>query len=246
MIRRFMETFCLILSCSVVFQVQSHLLKGSENSFPAEIEEQRNQNAGCNISAGWNLTGRDWGCCGNYEGCCKLASKLCYLHDRVCHCCTLGWFLCGPECTPDSDCLANAPDVKPSISDLIMSFSSPNPLTSSTLQNKDTNVSKELSQTLSNNSTDFAYGNITSEEQSVFNSFTSQAPSQTKLDDDSSNQPESNKYSVNSSKTSHLIKDVKENNLGQISGIADNDFEFSKVDPNTIHSDIIEGSGDTE
>ena len=64
---------------------------------------------GCNISAGWNLTGRDWGCCGNYEGCCKLASKLCYLHDRVCHCCTLGWFLCGPECTPDSDCLANAP-----------------------------------------------------------------------------------------------------------------------------------------
>ena len=136
--------------------------------------------------------------------------------------------------------------MKPSLSDLIMSFSSPNPLTSSTLQNKDTNVSKELSQTLSNNSTDFAYGNITSEEQSVFNSFTSQAPSQTKLDDDSSNQPESNKYSVNSSKTSHLIKDVKENNLGQISGIADNDFEFSKVDPNTIHSDIIEGSGDTE
>ena len=64
---------------------------------------------GCNISAGWNLTGRDWGCCGNYEGCCKLASRLCYLHDRVCHCCTLGWFLCGPECTPDSDCLANAP-----------------------------------------------------------------------------------------------------------------------------------------
>ena len=136
--------------------------------------------------------------------------------------------------------------MKPSLSDLIMSFSSPNPLTSSTLQNKDTNVSNELSQTLSNNSTDFAYGNITSEEQSVFNSFTSQAPSQTKLGDDSSNQPESNKYSVNSSKTSHLIKDVKEYNSGQISGIADNDFEFSKVDANTIHSDIIEGSGDSE
>lgn len=127
-----------------------------------------------------------------------------------------------------------------------MSFSSPNPLSSSTLQNKDTKVSKELSQTLSNNSTDFANENITSENKSVFNSFTSQAPSHTKLGDESSNQPESNKYSVNSSKTSHLIKAVKEKNSGQISGIADNDFEFSKVDANTIHSDIIEGSGDTE
>ena len=127
-----------------------------------------------------------------------------------------------------------------------MSFSSPNPLSSSTLQNKDTNVSKELSQTLSHNSTDFANDNITSEKKSVFNSFTSQAPSQTKLGDDSRNQPESNKYSVNSSKTSRLNKAVKENNSRQISGIADNDFEFSKVDANTIHSDIIEGSGDTE
>lgn len=61
---------------------------------------------GCNIAAGWNLTGRDLGCCGNYEGCCRMASKVCYLHDSICQCCRLGWIFCGPECKPETECLS--------------------------------------------------------------------------------------------------------------------------------------------
>ncbi|XP_061183251.1 uncharacterized protein LOC133191516 [Saccostrea echinata] len=76
-------------------------------SFPRFGENKKDYNdTGCNISAGWNLTGRDWGCCGSYEGCCKMASKLCYFHDSICQCCRFGWYICGPECKPDIECFS--------------------------------------------------------------------------------------------------------------------------------------------
>uniref|UniRef100_A0A8W8NNJ5 Uncharacterized protein n=1 Tax=Magallana gigas TaxID=29159 RepID=A0A8W8NNJ5_MAGGI len=117
MIRFLTEILCLTLCFGVFFNGECRILKDWQNIVKSEEEEKKIEEldvnkGGCNISAGWNLTGRDLGCCGNYEGCCRIASKVCYLHDSICQCCRLGWIFCGPECKPETECLLTTEKIR--------------------------------------------------------------------------------------------------------------------------------------
>lgn len=245
---------CLTLSLAVFLQGECHILKDWENTVKGEELENQDRidaNRGCNISAGWNLTGRDLGCCGNYEGCCKMASKVCYLHDSICQCCRLGWIFCGPECKPEIDCLTTTEKSKTflSFSPTTISSNMTNFITDEKNDSKQENVTSSIPSSAGV----FDTANLSEKENKFFNSnsynnttnqmeFTRTEPDLSNKkyfnsDSESENQP-------NMSSTSAFFNNTSSGEEGADHTMGEVENQFPLLETYSRHNDIMEGSGE--
>lgn len=262
MIRFLTEILCLTLCFGVFFNGECRILKDWQNIVKSEEEEKKIEEldvnkGGCNISAGWNLTGRDLGCCGNYEGCCRIASKVCYLHDSICQCCRLGWIFCGPECKPETECLLTTEKRKNILTNHSSSSSSFSPSTNSSersssmiIETVTSNQEKEASSITSSSSVSKIENTSEEVKQSSFNS-SSNATNPTdfnQMEPDLVNDPDVNAKSESENRREMPVffnNTVSEKQrVTHTMGEVENENEFPLLKTYSRHNDIIEGSGE--
>lgn len=256
------EVLCLTLCFGVLFNGECRILKDWQNIVKSgeekqKIREELDVNKGCNIAAGWNLTGRDLGCCGNYEGCCRMASKVCYLHDSICQCCRLGWIFCGPECKPETECLSKTEKWKTFLTNQSSSSSSFSPSTnssdmsSSMINETNTSYQKNETSSMTSSSSVNAIANISKENKELsFNSssYTTYQTDFNQMEPDLGNKPHvnANSESTNGPKMPVFFNNTnskKERVTQTISEMA-NENEFPLLKTHSRHNDIMEGSGE--
>ncbi|XP_048731020.2 uncharacterized protein LOC125648134 isoform X2 [Ostrea edulis] len=244
----------LVLSTSAFLPGRCHILRDMQEStqFWTNSKQEGFRDTGCNISAGWNLTGREWGCCGNYEGCCKMATKFCYLHDSICQCCQLGWFICGPECKPDVECLSTKEeaDSEDEFSNTMASPSSQLSVTSSINENKtlqdqnSTNTNNKV-----NKNSAVKNGGYKMSDSALLHSIAKQAQSVDRqvpsLVENSQEQVRRDRDMKFTTTKSVQTKDDTQYTDTKM-GIVKDELEFPELNTNTHHSNIIEGSGEVD
>lgn len=255
------EVLCLTLCFGVFFNGECRIIKDWQNIVKngeeQKIQEELDVNKGCNISAGWNLTGRDLGCCGNYEGCCRMASKVCYLHDSICQCCLLGWIFCGPDCKPETGCLSTTEKRKTFLTNQSSSSSSFFPSSnssdmSSSMINETGNSNQENeTSSITSSSIVNAIANTSKENKEPSFNSSSNTTNQTdfnQMEPDLGNEPDVNakSESENRRKMPAFFNNTnsEKERVTQTMGEMANEYEFPLLKTYSRHDDIIEGSGE--